>query len=100
MKTEIGVFLGLFSSLFQLDAFAKGEVKKQPNILMIMADDCTYTDLPVYGGTNLKLPNIENLANNGVVFNKAFLSMSMCVPCRAELHTGRIQCQMVCAGIM
>ncbi len=89
MKTEIGVFLGLFSSFFQLDAFAKGEVKKQPNILIIMADDCTYTDLPVYGGTNLKLPNIENLANNGVVFNKAFLSMSMCVPCRAELHTGR-----------
>lgn len=60
----------------------------KPNILLIMADDCTYNDLPVYGGTRVKTPNIDRLASQGMVFDRAYLSMSMCVPCRAELHTG------------
>ncbi len=67
----------------------KNEISARPNILIIMADDCTYNDLSVYGGTNVKTPNIDNLASNGLVFDKAFVTMSMCAPCRAELHTGR-----------
>jgi len=59
-----------------------------PNILIIMADDATYNDLPLYGGVNVKTPHIEQLASEGLTFNRAFLSMSMCVPCRAALYTG------------
>jgi N-sulfoglucosamine sulfohydrolase len=59
-----------------------------PNILIIIADDCTYNDLPLYGGTNVKTPNIDKLASQGMTFNKAYVTMSMCVPCRAELYTG------------
>jgi len=62
--------------------------KTLPNILIIMADDATYNDFPLYGGTNVKTPHIDHLAEEGLVFNRAFLSMSMCVPCRAELYTG------------
>ena len=60
----------------------------KPNFLIIVADDCTYNDLPLYGGENVDTPNIDRLANEGVVFDKAFVSMSMCVPCRTELYTG------------
>ncbi|MCG6186304.1 sulfatase family protein [Maribellus maritimus] len=61
---------------------------KTPNILIIIADDCTYSDLPLYGGTNVKTPQIDKLASQGMTFNRAFVTMSMCVPCRAELYTG------------
>lgn len=63
-------------------------VEQPPNILIIIADDATYNNLPLYGGKNVKTPNIDKLAGQGLVFNRAFLSMSMCVPCRASLYTG------------
>jgi N-sulfoglucosamine sulfohydrolase len=62
--------------------------ERVPNILIIIADDATYNDLPLYGGSNVKTPSIDRLASEGLTFNRAFLSMSMCFPCRAELYTG------------
>lgn len=61
---------------------------RKPNFLIIMADDCTYNDLPVYGGKNARTPNIDKLASEGVVFNRAYLGSAMCQPCRAELYSG------------
>ena len=61
---------------------------EKPNILIIMADDCTYNDLPLYGGQNAKTPNIDRLAAEGLTFNRAYLSEAMCQPCRAELYSG------------
>jgi len=54
----------------------------RPNILIIMADDATYSDLPLWGGENVLTPHM------GLTFNHAYLAVSMCVPCRTELHTG------------
>ncbi|WP_346859419.1 sulfatase [uncultured Draconibacterium sp.] len=62
--------------------------KGSPNVLIIMADDCTHSDLPLYGGSNVQTPQIDKLASQGMTFNNAFVTMSMCVPCRAELYTG------------
>ncbi len=59
-----------------------------PNILIILADDCTYNDLPVYGGVNAKTPNLDRLASESLVFTRAYVSAAMCQPCRAELYTG------------
>jgi len=71
--------------------------KTKPNILVIMADDCTYNDLPVYGGKNASTPNIDRLAKDGLVFNKAYLGSAMCQPCRAELYTGLYPMRNGCA---
>ena len=60
----------------------------KPNFLLIIADDCTYNDLPLYGGQNARTPNIQRLASEGLTFNRAYLSSSMCQPCRAELYSG------------
>ena len=55
---------------------------------MILADDCTYNDLPLYGGVNAKTPNLDRLAGEGLTFNQAYVASSMCQPCRAELYSG------------
>ncbi|MEJ5260511.1 MAG: sulfatase [Anaerohalosphaeraceae bacterium] len=61
---------------------------RKPNILMILADDATYNDFPLYGGVNVRTPRIDRLAAEGMTFSKAYLSMAICVPCRTELYTG------------
>lgn len=62
---------------------------ERPNVLIIMADDCTYNDLSLYGGQNAKTPNIDALAARGLTFNQAYVASAMCQPCRAELFTGQ-----------
>jgi N-sulfoglucosamine sulfohydrolase len=71
--------------------------RTKPNFLVIMADDCTYNDLPVYGGKNAVIPNIDRLASDGLVFDKAYLGSAMCQPCRAELYTGLYPMRNGCA---
>lgn len=69
----------------------------RPNILIIMADDCTHSDLPIYGGANARTPAIDRLASQGLVFDRAYLSEAMCQPCRAELYTGQYPMSNGCA---
>jgi len=68
-----------------------------PNVLIIMADDCTHNDLPVYGGKNAFTPNIDRLAAEGLVFRRAYLSEAMCQPCRSELYSGQFPLRNGCA---
>lgn len=68
-----------------------------PNVLIVLADDCTWSDLPVYGGANARTPNIDRLASQGLVFERAYLSSAMCQPCRAELYTGQYPMRNGCA---
>jgi N-sulfoglucosamine sulfohydrolase len=79
------VFAGL---VFGLNALQLTTAAEQPNVLIIMADDCTHNDLPLYGGANAQTPNIDRLAKQGLTFNRAYLAEAMCQPCRAELYTG------------
>ncbi|AQQ09512.1 Arylsulfatase [Sedimentisphaera cyanobacteriorum] len=69
-------------------SFSNETNSSRPNVLVIMADDCTFSDLPLYRGRNAYTPNINQLASEGLVFNKAYLSEAMCLPCRSELQTG------------
>jgi uncharacterized sulfatase len=68
-----------------------------PNFVIIMADDCTYNDLPIYGGQNAITPNLDRLASQGLTFNHAYLSEAMCQPCRAELYSGQFPLRNGCA---
>lgn len=70
---------------------------ERPNFLIIMADDCTYNDLPLYGGKNARTPHIDRLASQGLVFNRAYVASAMCQPCRAELYTGQYPLRNGCA---
>jgi uncharacterized sulfatase len=59
----------------------------RPNFLIIMADDCTYRDIEVYGGQAMT-PNLMQLAKEGLKFNRCFQATAMCAPTRSNLLTG------------
>lgn len=79
-----------------LPATAQPE-SKRPNILVIIGDDCTYSDLSFHGGENARTPHLDRLASQGMVFERAYLSMAMCAPSRSELYTGRFPLRNGCA---
>jgi len=64
-----------------------------PNILFIVADNQPASILGVYGNPDVKTPNIDRLANEGVRFTRAFAVHGMCSPTRATLLTGLLPSQ-------
>jgi len=72
-----------------LVAFLTPTLAGSPNFLLIIGDDCTYNDLPLYGGGHAHTPHLDSLAARGLVFDQAYVSMAMCQPCRAELYSGQ-----------
>ncbi len=81
--------IALLACVFLTNSVKAATVQaKKPNILVILADDATFNDLPMYGGTNVKTPRIDRFVKESKTFNMAFLTMSMCQPCRTELYTG------------
>ena len=69
-----------------LDTLAYGQETK-PNIVIILADDLGNADLG-YRGSDIKTPNIDKLASEGVRLGILY-GMPVCTPSRAELMTGR-----------
>ncbi|MBI4893833.1 MAG: arylsulfatase [Acidobacteria bacterium] len=61
---------------------------RQPNIVVILADDQGWGDLSVHGNSNLSTPHIDSLARDGAIFDN-FYVCSVCAPTRAEFLTGR-----------
>ncbi|WP_437917870.1 sulfatase family protein [Sphingobacterium sp. LRF_L2] len=89
----INIFVLLAAITHSFGAFSQGTnlengKKKQPNILIIMADDLDSRQLSCYGGQNMKTPNIDRIAAEGLKFNNMIASEAMCVPTRASLFTG------------
>lgn len=60
-----------------------------PNIIIIVADDLGYGDVGVYGNPIVNTPNIDLLANRGVILTQHYSASPMCAPARAGLLTGR-----------
>lgn len=63
-------------------------VQSNPNIVLILSDDQGWGDLSLNGNTNLDTPNIDRMAERGVVFDRFYVS-PVCSPTRAEILTGR-----------
>ncbi len=64
---------------------------RQPNIILIVADDLGYGDLGVQGCQDIPTPYIDSIAKNGVRFTNGYVSAPVCSPTRAGLLTGRYQ---------
>jgi len=76
-----------FSAMAPLSAEELAEGR--PNIIVILADDLGYGDLGCYGATQVKTPNIDRLAREGMRFTDAHSPASVCTPSRYNLLTGR-----------
>jgi len=62
---------------------------ERPNIVIIMADDLGYSDPGCYGG-EIRTPNLDRLAAEGVRFTRMY-NCARCCPTRASLMTGKYQ---------
>ena len=60
----------------------------KPNIILIVADDMGYADAGFNGGTEIKTPNLDQLARGGANL-KSFYVQPVCSPTRSTLMTGR-----------
>lgn len=66
--------------------------ESKPNVIVIFTDDQGYADAGVQGQLNdLKTPNIDQLAHNGVRFTHGYVTAPQCSPSRAAMLTGQYQ---------
>ncbi len=80
----------LFLAAPTLSAEAAVPVKR-PNIVFIFSDDHAYQAISAYGGRLAKVaptPNIDRLARDGIMFDRCFVTNSLCGPSRAVIQTG------------
>ncbi|MEA2296237.1 MAG: choline-sulfatase, partial [Solirubrobacteraceae bacterium] len=62
----------------------------QPNVLVIQADQLAASALGAYGNPVVRAPNLDALAGQGVVFDRAYCNSPLCVPSRASMLTGEL----------
>jgi len=79
----------LISAASLMLTFACQKQAERPNIIYIMSDDHAYQAISAYGSVLNKTPNIDRLANEGMIFQNAFVTNSICAPCRAVILTGK-----------
>lgn len=76
-----------FLALFILTTLSTSAADK-PNVVILFADDMGYGDLQCYGSPNIRTPNLDQLAADGIRLT-SFVTGSWCVPSRTQLITGR-----------
>jgi arylsulfatase A-like enzyme len=77
---DTGVFLSYYNT---------SQPAQKPNVVLIVADDLGYGDLSCYGATKISTPAIDQLAAEGMKFQHAYVTSSLCSPSRYSLLTGQ-----------
>lgn len=62
---------------------------KRPNVLFYLTDDESWLERSMYGWSSIPTPHFDRVANEGVLFTRAYTSAPSCAPSRAALLTGR-----------
>src|SRR4051812_9207222 len=81
----------LLTALATLPAAAQQTAARRPNVVLIITDDVGYSDFGAYGSPDVKTPNIDRLARQGVKMTDFYANASNCTPTRAGLISGRYQ---------
>lgn len=99
MQNRDDRYLFLTSTLFALLAtsFCLGggqetrsvNASNRPNFVLFIADDVSIDDIGCYGHPNIRTPNIDRLASDGLRFTNAYLVTSQCSPSRCSILSGR-----------
>jgi N-sulfoglucosamine sulfohydrolase len=78
------VFCVAFVIFLQTALFAASK----PNLILFVADDHMFSDCGAYGAKDVKTPNIDRLAREGLLFRNAFAASPTCMPSRSAMFTG------------
>jgi len=89
---RFAVFAPFVVALNSLTASAQRQpsATERPNVVLIITDDVGYGDIGSYGARDIRTPNIDRLARQGVKLTD-FYAAPQCTPTRAALITGRYQ---------
>ncbi len=79
-------FLLLFACTAKVE---EKTVAQRPNILFIMTDDHAKKAMSIYDSSLIKTPNLDRIGNEGIVFNRSYVTNSICGPSRAVFLTGK-----------
>jgi len=86
-RASVAVIAGLHAALFSAGTPAQAEVQpKRPNVVIILGDDLGFADLGSFG-SEIKTPNLDALAREGVRFSN-FYTHASCSPTRSMLLSG------------
>lgn len=69
--------------------FASGANAARPNVIFILADDLGWAELGCYGNTFNEIPNIDQVARQGLRFTDGYAAAPVCSATRASLMTGQ-----------
>ncbi|MCK3683486.1 sulfatase [Maribellus sp. YY47] len=67
----------------------KGEIMSRPNIIFLLTDDQRWDAMGAMGNEVIQTPNMDDLANNGVLFTNAHVTTSICCCSRASILSGQ-----------
>lgn len=84
--THIGLLMGLIMA-----GSSAAEGAEKPNIVLIFSDDMGYSDVPIFGQSEIPTPALDRLAEEGVTFTNAYVTAPICVASRMGLMTGQFQ---------
>jgi len=89
MKKITLLFLTSFILLFACNNQEQISSDSKPNILFILADDFGYHDMSVMGSEFYETPNIDRIANEGMIFTDGYAACQVCSPSRASIMSGK-----------
>jgi N-sulfoglucosamine sulfohydrolase len=67
--------------------------QRPPDIFVFLTDDQSQLDCTPYGGSGIRTPNMQRLADSGMTFERAYVASPSCAPSRAALLTGLMPAQ-------
>ncbi len=91
MKNQILLWAGMAMLLGCTEKKQEDPIAEKdalPNIVWLVAEDQSPEWFPMYGDSTIALPNLEALANDGVVFDNAVAPVPVCAPARSAIITG------------
>ena len=99
-----GIILSMNALLFMSACGSKKaetqDSPNRPNVILILTDDQGYHDVSYYGTEDIRTPNIDALADDGMRFDHFYANCPVCSPTRASLLTGNYPDQVGVPGVI
>jgi arylsulfatase A-like enzyme len=86
-------YLLVLAGLMLVTSVGRAATTPRPNVIFILTDNQGAWTLGCYGNPDIRTPNIDRLAREGMLFTRCFSSNAVCSPTRATLLTGLLPSQ-------